>query len=146
MAELKIGDKAPQFKELKKYKDKTLVLYFYPRDNTPGCTKEACSFRDEFKILKKKGIEVLGVSPDSEESHEKFKDKFKLPFELVSDPDKILAKKYGVWVEKMNFGKKYFGIKRTTFIIEKNKIKQIIKTVDTKDSANQVLKKLGLFA
>ena len=145
MTNLKIGDKAPQFKELKNYKDKILVLYFYPRDNTPGCTKEACSFRDEFKILKKKGIGVLGVSPDSEESHEKFKTKLNLPFELISDSDKKLANKYGVWVEKINFGKKYFGIKRTTFIIEKNKIKEIIKTVDTKDSANQVLKKLGFF-
>jgi len=143
MTELKIGNKAPEFPEMKKYKGKTIILYFYPRDNTPGCTKEACSFRDDYSKLKRKGLVVLGVSPDSDERHEKFKDKHKLPFELISDPDKKLAKKYNVWREKINFGKKYFGIKRTTFIIEKGKIREIIKTVDTKDSANQVLKKLS---
>ena len=134
MAELKIGDNAPGFK------GKTLALYFYPKDNTPGCTKEACSLRDGHKKLKKAGIEVVGVSPDSEQSHKKFTEKYKVPFKLIADPDKILAKKYGVLGEKTMFGKSFFGIKRTTFIIEKGKIKHIIKTVDTNDHANQILK------
>ena len=136
MKELKIGDKAPEFS------GKTLILYFYPRDNTPGCTKEACSLRDDYKKLKEKGFEVVGVSPDSEESHKKFTKKFNLPFRLIPDQDKKLAKKYDVWVRKNMFGKEYFVIKRTTFIIMKGKIKDIIKTVDTNDHANQILKRL----
>ena len=134
MAELKIGNNAPDFK------GKTLALYFYPKDNTPGCTKEACSLRDGYKKLKKAGVEVVGVSPDTEQSHKKFITKYKLPFKLIADPDKILAKKYGVWGKKKFLGKEFFGIKRTTFIIEQGKIKHIIRTVDVKDHANQILK------
>lgn len=138
MKKIKIGDKASEFG----FKAKKAILYFYPRDNTPGCTKEACSLRDDYKKLKKLGFEVIGVSPDSEESHKKFTDKFKLPFKLIADVDKKLAKKYGVWVKKNMYGREYFGIKRTTFLIENGKIKDIIKTVDTKDHANQILKRL----
>ena len=134
MAELKIGNNAPGFK------GKTLALYFYPKDNTPGCTKEACSLRDGYKKLKKAGVEVVGVSPDTEQSHKKFTTKYKLPFKLIADPDKILAKKYGVWGKKKFLGKEFFGIKRTTFIIKKGKIKHIIRTVDTANHAEQILK------
>ena len=138
---LKIGDKAPEYNILKKY-GKKLVVYFYPKDNTPGCTKEACSLRDGYSKLKEQGFIVIGVSPDSEESHGKFRNKFKLPFELIADTDKKLSKKYGVWVKKNMFGREYFGIKRTTFVIENGKIKKIFKTVDTEDHANQILKAL----
>ncbi|MCH8945946.1 MAG: thioredoxin-dependent thiol peroxidase [Nanoarchaeota archaeon] len=148
MKELKEGGKAPDFKlrstkgktrTLKDYKNKTLVLYFYPRDNTPGCTKEACSLRDGYGKLRKKGIEILGVSPDSEESHKKFTDKHKLPFELLVDSDKGLAKKYRVYGEKKFMGRTFLGIIRTTFIIEKGKIKHILKKVDVGNHAEQIL-------
>lgn len=151
MKELKEGDKAPEFKlkntkgktrTLKDYKNKTLVLYFYPKDNTPGCTKEACSLRDGYDKLRKNGIEILGVSPDSEESHKKFTDKYKLPFELLVDSDKELAKKYRVYGEKKFMGKTFLGIIRTTFIIEKGKIKHILKKVDVGNHANQILETL----
>lgn len=148
MKELKEGDKAPDFKlkstkgkiiGLKDYKNKILALYFYPRDNTPGCTKEACSLRDGYGELMKKGIDVLGVSFDSEESHKKFTDKYKLPFELLVDSDKELAKKYRVYGEKKFMGRTFLGIIRTTFIIEKGKIKHIIKKVDVSNHAEQIL-------
>ena len=138
---LKIGDKAPEYNILEKYGE-NIILYFYPKDNTPGCTKEACSLRDGYLKLKEQGFTVIGVSPDSEQSHKKFSGKFKLPFELLADTDKKLAKKYGVWAKKNMFGREYFGIKRTTFIIESGKIKKIFKTVDTEDHANQILKAL----
>ena len=148
MKSLEEGDKAPDFKlkstkgktrTLKDYENKILVLYFYPRDNTPGCTKEACSLRDGYGKLRKKGIEILGVSPDSEESHKKFTDKYKLPFELLVDKDKELAKKYRVYGEKKFMGKTFVGIIRTTFIIEKGKIKHILKKVDVGNHAEQIL-------
>ena len=151
MQELKEGSKAPEFKlknskgeikTLKDYKDKTLVLYFYPKDNTPGCTKEACSLRDGYKKLKSKKVEVVGVSPDSEQSHKKFSGKFKLPFELLADTDKKLAKKYGVLIRKNMFGVVYFGIKRTTFIIEKGRVRFIFEKVDVNDHANEILKQV----
>ena len=148
MKELKEGDNAPDFKlkstkgkiiTLEDYKNKTLILYFYPRDNTPGCTKEACSLRDGYSKLKKNGAEILGVSFDSEESHNKFTDKYKLPFELLVDSDKELAKKYRVYGEKKFMGRTFLGIIRTTFIIEKGKIKHIIKKVDVSNHAKQIL-------
>jgi len=144
---LKQGKKAPDFKlkntkgkikTLKDYKNKILVLYFYPKDNTPGCTMQACSLRDDYKKLKKIGIEVLGISPDGKESHKKFIDKFKLPFELLVDSEKELAKKYGVWGKKKFMGREYVGIIRTTFIIQKNKISHIIDKVNTKNHSNQI--------
>jgi peroxiredoxin Q/BCP len=146
---LKEGDKAPLFTakdqkgetvKLANYKGKKVVLYFYPKDDTPGCTKEACNFRDNFSMLKKKGIEVLGISADSVKSHGKFADKFDLPFTLVADEDKKIVEDYGVWGEKKFMGKTYMGIFRTTFIIdEKGVIKKIITKVDTENSTEQVL-------
>lgn len=123
---VKEGDKAPAFNlestsgekiALKDLAGKTVVLYFYPKDNTPGCTKEACSFRDNYSEIKKKGAAILGISPDSRESHQKFTEKFSLPFPLLVDKDHKIAEKYGVWVEKNMYGKKSWGIQRSTFII-----------------------------
>src|SRR5206468_2997680 len=122
-----VGDKAPDFLlptgsgeavSLKDFKRKKVVLYFYPKDDTSGCTKEACSFRDNFKVIQKKGTVVIGVSIDGVESHKKFAAKYDLPFTLVSDEEKELVKKYGVWKEKSMYGRKYMGIERTTFLID----------------------------
>ena len=148
MAELKVGDRAPEFliknsegklRKLGDYRSKTVALYFYPKDNTPGCTKEACSLRDGYKKLKAKGIEVVGISPDPESSHQRFSQSYKLPFELLSDVDKEALKRYGVWGEKKFMGRTYMGVMRTTFIIEKGKIKHIIDKVDTENHAQQIL-------
>lgn len=148
MAELKVGDKAPQFTsknqngeeiKLSDFKGKNVILYFYPKDNTPGCTTEACNFRDNYQSLLKDGFEVIGVSIDSEQSHQKFISKFELPFNLVSDVDKKIVEDYGVWVEKNMYGKKYMGTARTTFIIdEKGIIQHIIKKVDNKNASQQI--------
>ncbi|WP_409150007.1 thioredoxin-dependent thiol peroxidase [Sphingobacterium sp. BS-2] len=148
MAELKVGDKAPQFTsknqngeeiKLSDFQGKKVILYFYPKDNTPGCTTEACNFRDNYQSLLKDGFEVIGVSIDSEQSHQKFISKFELPFNLVSDEDKKIVEDYGVWVEKNMYGKKYMGTARTTFIIdEKGIIQQIIKKVDNKNASQQI--------
>ncbi|MBV2226204.1 thioredoxin-dependent thiol peroxidase [Sphingobacterium sp.] len=148
MAELKVGDKAPQFTsknqngeeiKLSDFKGKKVILYFYPKDNTPGCTTEACNFRDNYQSLLKDGFEVIGVSIDSEQSHQKFISKFELPFNLVSDEDKKIVEDYGVWVEKNMYGKKYMGTARTTFIIdEKGIIQHIIKKVDNKNASQQI--------
>lgn len=148
MAELKVGDKAPQFTsknqngeeiKLSDFKGKKVILYFYPKDNTPGCTTEACNFRDNYQSLLKDGFEVIGVSIDSEQSHQKFISKFELPFNLVSDEDKKIVEDYGVWVEKNMYGKKYMGTARTTFNIdEKGIIQHIIKKVDNKNASQQI--------
>lgn len=124
---LKVGDKAPAFTmdsdgggkvALSDFKGKKLVLYFYPKDDTPGCTKEACGFRDSYAALKKQGVAVLGVSKDSAASHDKFKAKYKLPFALGSDTEIEVAKAYGVWVKKKNYGREYMGMERSTFLID----------------------------
>ncbi len=148
MSELKEGDRAPAFSakdqngnlvNLEQYKGKKLVLYFYPKDSTPGCTAEACDFRDNYQGLVAKGIEVVGVSTDDEKSHQKFIGKHELPFTLLADTDKQIVKAYGVWGEKNMYGKKYMGINRTTFVIdEEGNIAHIIKKVDTKNSTAQV--------
>ena len=148
MAELKVGDKALNFKaknqngeelSLSDFKGKKVILYFYPKDNTPGCTTEACNFRDNYQSLLKDGFEVIGVSIDSEQSHQKFISKFELPFNLVSDEDKKIVESYGVWVEKNMYGKKYMGTARRTFIIdEKGTIQHIIKKVDNKNASQQI--------
>ncbi len=146
---LKAGDKLPQF-SLKQtdgtivkstdWKGKKVVLYFYPKDDTPGCTKEACSIRDSHKRLLKQGVTVYGISPDSVESHVKFTDKYNLPFPLLSDLDHKVAEKFGVWVEKNMYGKKSMGIARTTFVIgEDGKIAEVIAKVDTEAHAEQLL-------
>jgi len=117
-----------------------VVLYFYPKDDTPGCTKEACSFRDAFADFKKRGIEVLGVSPDSEASHKKFTEKYKLPFTLLADLDHAIADAYGVYGEKKFMGRTYMGVKRITFLIdEKGKIKKVFEKVKPEEHATEVL-------
>ena len=146
---LKSGSTAPAFTtkdaagrtvKLKDFKGQKVVLYFYPKDDTPGCTKEACSFRDDFATFKKRGINVLGVSPDSEASHKKFADKFKLPFTLLSDPDHAIAEAYGTYGEKKFMGRTYMGILRTTFLIdEKGKIKKVFEKVKPDEHAREVL-------
>jgi peroxiredoxin Q/BCP len=130
MVKLKMGSKAPDFDvpssagkniTLKEFKGKKkVVLFFYPKDNTPGCTVEACGFRDKFKEIEKQGAVILGVSPDGDKAHQKFITKFGLPFVLLSDEDKAVCQAYGVWVKKSMYGKEYMGVARTTFIINKD--------------------------
>ena len=149
MATLKEGDKAPDFTakdqngkivSLNDFKGKTVILYFYPKDDTPGCTAEACDFRDNYQSLIGKGFEVIGVSTDDEKSHKKFETKYSLPFPLIADESKEIVEAYGVWGEKNMYGKVYMGTMRTTFIIDANGIiKKIINKVDTKASSQQVL-------
>lgn len=146
---LKEGDKAPEFSakdqdgndvKLSDYKGKKVVLYFYPRDNTPGCTKQACSLRDGFAELKKNNIEVIGISTDTEKSHQKFIGKFDLPFTLIADVDHEVSELYGVYVEKNMYGKKYMGIKRTTFLVnEDGNLTTIMKKVKVAEHAREVL-------
>jgi len=146
---LKIGDKAPQFTlptgdgktlALKDLKGKKVVLYFYPKDSTSGCTKEACSFQESFSALKKKKAIVLGVSADSASSHAKFAAKYDLTFSLLSDEKKEVLKAYGVWKEKSMYGRKYMGIERTTFIIDEDgKIAQIFSKVKVDGHTEEVL-------
>lgn len=143
------GKKAPSFTlqddggktvSLDDFKGQNVVLYFYPKDDTPGCTKEACDFRDNQKIFKKKNTVILGVSADSVDAHVKFKKKFSLPFPLLSDPDKTTIQAYGVWKEKSMYGKKYMGIERTTFVIAPDgKIAKIYPKVSVTGHIDQVL-------
>ena len=147
---LTAGSKAPDFTvkgqdgkdvKLTDFKGKKLVLYFYPKDMTPGCTAESCNLRDNYKALLKQGYEVLGVSTDNEKSHQKFIAKEKLPFSLLADTDKSLHNKYGTWIEKSMYGRKYMGTARVTFIINENGIiEEIIGKVDTKNHTDQILK------
>jgi peroxiredoxin Q/BCP len=117
-----------------------VVLYFYPKDDTPGCTAEACDFRDNYQFLSSQGYEVIGVSTDDEKSHKKFETKYNLPFTLIADADQQIVNSYGVWVEKNMYGKKYMGTQRTTFIIDpEGMISHVINKVDTKNSSQQVL-------
>ena len=132
---------------LKDLKGKKIVLYFYPKDDTPGCTKEACNFRDGIADLEKAGAVVLGVSPDDVASHEKFQKKFNLPFALLADTDHAVADAYGVWKEKSMYGKKYMGIERTTFIIDgKGKIAKIFPKVKVDEHHAEVLAALAAIA
>jgi len=149
MTKLKIGDKAPAFTStnekgekvsLTDYKGKKLVLYFYPKDSTPGCTAEACDLRDNYHTFQTQGYEILGVSPDSIKSHIKFIAKYELPFSLLADEEHILSEAYGAWGEKSMYGKSYMGILRSTFVInEKGIIEKIIEKVDTKAHAKQLI-------
>jgi len=146
---MKVGDKAPAFSvkddagqtvKLSDFKGKKVVLYFYPKDDTPGCTKEACNFRDGIAQLKKRGAVVLGVSADSVESHKKFKSKFELNFPLLADTDRAIIQAYDVWQEKSMYGKKYMGIERTTFVIGPDgKITHIFPKVKVDKHADEVL-------
>ncbi|MBI5472178.1 MAG: thioredoxin-dependent thiol peroxidase [Ignavibacteriae bacterium] len=149
MAELHVGDKAPEFKlpdgdgkliSLSDFKGKKVVLYFYPKDDTSGCTKEACSFQENLTRLKRKGAVLLGVSADSQASHQKFASKYELSFPLISDEKKELINKYGVWKEKSMYGRKYMGIERTTFIIgEEGRITHIFPKVKVDGHTEEVL-------
>ena len=149
MKHLKVGDQAPDFSvkdqsgneiKLSDYPGKRVVIYFYPKDNTPGCTAQACNIRDNYSDLEKEGIVILGVSADSEASHQKFIDKFDLPFALLADVDKKMLNDYGVWGEKKFMGRVYDGIHRTTFIIdESHVIVGIIEKPKTKDHAREIL-------
>lgn len=149
--ELLEGSPAPNFEardqngnlvKLSDFKGKKLVLYFYPKDNTPGCTTQACNLRDNYEYMQAHGYTVLGVSVDDEKSHRKFIDKFNLPFSLLADTDHKVVEDYGVWVEKSMYGRTYMGTARTTFIInEEGIIDEIIRKVDTKEHAGQIVTK-----
>jgi len=149
---LKPGDKAPEFKltadsgeilSLKNFKGKKVILYFYPKDMTSGCTVEACEFRDNIKKIEKKNAVVIGVSPDDTKSHLKFKDKYDLPFTLLSDGTHKMLEDYGVWQEKSMYGRKYMGIVRTTYVIdEKGKIENIFEKVKVDGHVNEVIESL----
>jgi len=149
MTKLKAGDKAPLFSgtdqqgnpfDLKKALSKKNVLYFYPKDNTPACTAQACSLRDHYKKFQSAGYDIIGISTDSVKKHQNFIKKYNLPFTLISDPDHLICDQYGVWGEKMLFGRKYMGIIRTTFVLnEKGVIQDIIDKVDTANHAGQLL-------
>ncbi len=152
MISLKIGDKAPDFSandsdgkkiELKSFRGKKIVLYFYPKDDTSGCTKEACDFRDNLSGLKKLNAEVLGVSNDDEESHKKFAAKFNLPFRLLADVDKKISKDYGVYELKNFAGKSYYGIVRSTFLIDENgKIQKTFYKVNPEEHIGEIMQEL----
>jgi peroxiredoxin Q/BCP len=147
------GKPAPEFElatdtgetvSLASLRGKNVVLYFYPKDNTPGCTAQACAIRDSMSDFESRNAVVLGVSPDDEASHRKFKEKYSLPFTLLADPGHQVAEEYGVWVEKKNYGKKYMGIERSTFVIDpEGKVKKVLRRVDPQKHADQVLELLG---
>ncbi len=143
MAKLNVGDKAPQFEgkdqngnlvKLSDFKGSKLVLYFYPKDMTPGCTKQACNLKENYAALKKDGFEILGVSADDVQRHQKFIDKYDLPFNLLADTDKEVINLFGVWGPKKFMGKEYDGINRTTFVIDENGV--IINIIDKVKTAN----------
>jgi peroxiredoxin Q/BCP len=153
MTQLTEGEKAPDFKakdqdgkqvSLKDFKGKKVVLYFYPEDDTPTCTIEACNLRDNYAMLRKKGLVILGVSPDDEKKHKKFEKKYNLPFTLLADPEKKIIDNYGVCGEKNLYGRKYMGLHRTTFLIdEKGIIQKIFKKPKSKIHSEEILKALS---
>ncbi len=154
MATLSKGDIAPEFtglnqsgKEisLSEFQGKKLILFFYPKDNTPGCTAESCNLNDNYDHWLSKGYEVIGISPDSVASHKKFADKFQFGFNLIADTEKEILNAYGVWAEKSMYGKKYMGVLRTTFVInEKGIIEEVFEKVDTKNHTEQLTKALDI--
>jgi peroxiredoxin Q/BCP len=153
MTSLKEGDKAPDFKafdtegniiSLKSLKGKKIILYFYPADLTPTCTVEACNFRDNFNLLRKKGYEIIGISPDDVKTHKRFAERNKLPFTLLADTDRKIIDAYGVWGPKKLYGREYMGLYRTTFVInEKGKIEKVITKVKSKQATEQILQEAG---
>jgi peroxiredoxin Q/BCP len=154
MTQLKEGAVAPVFSGkdqdgktvgLEDFKGKKVILYFYPKDDTPGCTAEACNLRDNYESLLSRGFAIIGVSPDNEKSHTKFRSKYDLPFSLIADPEARIIKAYGAWGEKKMYGKSYMGVLRTTYVIdEKGKILKTITKVDTGDHTRQILTELGI--
>ncbi len=150
---LERGVKAPAFElndsegkkhKLSDYLGETIVLYFYPKDDTPGCTKEACSFRDSYADFRNAGVTIIGISPDKVASHKKFKDKYSLPFTLLADPDHQVCEAYGVWGLKKSFGREYEGVYRTTYIINpEGLIQRVFKNVKPSDHSQEVLSELG---
>ncbi len=154
MAKLQEGDKAPAFLgkdqegrtvSLDDFKGSKLILYFYPKDDTPGCTKEACNLRDNEQLLMSRGFKIVGVSVDDEQSHRKFAEKYNLPFPLIADADKSIVNAYGVWGEKNLYGRKFMSTLRTTFVInEEGVIEKIFRKVDTQNHAEQILKALNV--
>jgi len=150
MTHLQEGDKAPAFTgkdqdgnkvSLSGFKGKKVVLYFYPEDDTPTCTVQACNLRDNYALLKKAGFTILGISPDEEKKHKKFEGKYDLPFTLVADPDHTIIDKYGVWGEKLLYGRRYMGLHRTTFLIdEKGIVRKIFLKPKSKQHAEEILK------
>jgi len=154
MSLLKKGDQAPVFQGLNQdgksvsladFRGKKLILYFYPKDNTPGCTAESCNLSDHYGYWMEKGYHVLGISPDSVASHKKFGDKFGFKFDLVADTTTEILQAYGAWGEKSMYGKKYMGVLRTTYIIDENGIiEEVFSKVETKDHTNQIIKALDI--
>ena len=154
MIEIVEGVMAPDFSgnnqkgelvSLKSYLGKKVILYFYPKDNTPGCTAESCNLNDNYDYWISKGYEIIGISPDSTTSHEKFAQKFGFKFNLIADTEKEILQAYGVWGEKMNYGKTYMGVIRTTFVInEAGVIEKIFRKVDTKEHTSQIVKELQI--
>uniref|UniRef100_UPI0032174C7B thioredoxin-dependent thiol peroxidase n=1 Tax=uncultured Draconibacterium sp. TaxID=1573823 RepID=UPI0032174C7B len=154
MTNLKVGDKAPDFQGvnqngekigLKDFAGKKLILYFYPKDNTPGCTAESCNLNDNYDAWLDKGFDIVGVSPDSEKSHQKFIDKFGFKFNLIADTEKEILQAFGVWGEKSMYGRKYMGVFRTTFVINsEGVIEEIFEKVKTKDHTNQIIEALKI--
>ena len=153
MALLNVGDKAPDFTttdqngqkvSLKGFRGRKVVLYFYPKDDTPGCTTEACSFRDNLPAFRKLGADVLGVSTDTEASHKRFADKYELPFTLLADSDKAIVQAYGVWGEKKNYGRTYMGTHRVTYVVdEKGRIAAVFPKVTPRTHADELLQLLA---
>ena len=153
MSHLKEGDLAPDFKavdetgaaiSLSDYRGKKLILFFYPKDDTPGCTAENCNLRDHYGLLRQKGFEILGVSPDNARKHQGFKEKFSLPFPLIPDTDQAILKAFGAWGEKQMYGRTYEGVIRSTFVIdEAGKIQKVFTKVDTKNHTKQILDAVG---
>lgn len=149
MTHLKVGDKAPEFTSvnedgnpisLSDYRGKKVVLFFYPKDDSPGCTKEACSIRDDYRSIQKAGYEVLGISPDKDTKHRKFIDKYEFQYSLVADPEKKIIESYGLWGPKKFMGREVIGVHRTTFLVDADGIiEEIITKVKTKDHAKQIL-------
>lgn len=154
MSKFTAGDKAPMFEgvnqngqkiSLNDFKGKKLILYFYPKDNTPGCTAESCNLNDNYEMWIKKGYEVVGVSPDNEKSHLKFIDKFGLKFNLIADTENKILEAYDAWGEKSMYGKKYMGVLRTTYIIDENGIiEAVFDKVDTKNHTKQIIEALNI--
>lgn len=152
MTQLKKGDQAPLFTglnqngeeiSLENYRGKKVILYFYPKDNTPGCTAESCNLNDNYQMWQSKGYEVIGVSPDSVASHKKFVEKFNFGFNLIADTEKEVLQAYGVWALKKMYGREYMGVVRTTFVIDEDgKVAEIFEKVKTKDHTNQILSTL----